>query len=367
MNLVGEADARQEGAIDVVLQLMTTMIAIGRVPHGAECARSCVGNKRIKRALVVLRVRPTLHNLIPKTEVNCQVWAHLPVVLNEHLRRLLPSRELRSNGGRPVLDIAQKEVGVCVARSAYLLGLNAVGALRVGAGETRRCSVHVTPGCRVVLEDQVLAAEVEDMVSANQGHDIRGIEVMLLVRCCSARRKISLARPGVTGDVDGWEDVRLRELQPELRRKYLARALRCKEVELVGVSDSQFVDGARIDIPYIGDLRVIAVNVTYVAADGTGQSARVDGRVVALRNGCGEAVVRRKLVVEASEVFLEGLRATNRIVVVVARNASSCIRCARYVRQRQICLKLRRYRVNVRELVACELLAVDVRLAVRSN
>src|SRR3981081_538994 len=170
---------------------------------------------------------------------------------------------------------------------------------------------------------------------------------MLLVRCRSACRKVSLTGPRVTGDVDGWEDVRLRKLQPKRSRNSLARALGFKEVELVGVSDSQFVDGARIDIPYIGNLCVVAVDVAYVAADGAEQSAWVDGRVVALRNGRGQAVVRRKLVVEASEVFLEGLRATDRIVVVVACNAGSCICCACYVRQRQGCLKLGRYRGNL--------------------
>src|ERR1700730_9356725 len=205
------------------------------------------------------------------------------------------------------------------------------------------------------------------MLSANQGHNVGWIKIMLLI--CGGGSWIELSETGarVTADIDRREDIRLREQQPELSRIPLARALRCKEVELVGVSHPQFVDGAGADIPYIGNLCVVAVDVAYVAVKGAAQRTRVGGRIVTLCNGSGQAVVRTKLVIEASEIFLERLRTANRIVVVVARDAGGCVGCARNVRQRKKGLEIRRYRVDRWNLVTCELCSLEVGLTIRSG
>ena len=85
-------------------------------------------------------------------------------------------------------------------------------------------------------------------------------------------------------ELDGGQTVGLGELPAQ--RGWVARAesLVGKEVALVGVAEANLVDGVGGEIGDEGDLRVVAVDVTALAADGAGgYGVGVDDKVDELK------------------------------------------------------------------------------------
>ena len=192
---------------------------------------------------------PAAANLVAEAEVDGQVGTQLVVILDEHLGALEPGTVLGRDAGVPVIGISEQEVRI-VKTCAGIGAGDACGIERpvagIGTVELEGSGIGVAPGGGVVLVDEELATEVQDMLAADHGDDVRGIEDVLLVDGIGAG-----VDPGVrvrADELNGGQAVGLGELPAELALDSPAESQVGVEVALVGVAEANLVDGVGGDV-----------------------------------------------------------------------------------------------------------------------
>src|SRR5581483_5452838 len=104
------------------------------------------------------------------------------------------------------------------------------------------CAVYTAPGSGIRPEDNHLAAEVQDVTSADERHLVRNIEIILFVVG-------EAGRPGAeavnVGDRDCRKNVCLADVQAQLRRPTLAERVGRDQVVLTHESDPKFINKMR--------------------------------------------------------------------------------------------------------------------------
>ena len=109
----------------------------------------------------------------------------------------------------------------------------------------------------------------------------------------------------VDSEIHRGKDVGLGKLPAQFCGKAQARAAVREEVQLIGIAHSGFVDGFAADVPDVGDLGIVVVDIPELAADGAGGDRVVAVfNFVALGIGHRQPIVRRDVVVQSSKIPL---------------------------------------------------------------
>src|ERR1700733_1425583 len=170
-------------------------------------------------------------SLPAQAQVDRQVGTDFPVILDEQLRTLGPGAEFRLIAGVPAAQLSQQEVRILytvpvTGRTRDLAACGGVQAPEAGGTRIR----EVVQG-RIVEADQELAAEVQDVASANQRDHVGGIVDELLVD--EGEGAIGVRTRYTVAGREAREKIRLGELVPEHGWITQASGLRQEEIHLV--------------------------------------------------------------------------------------------------------------------------------------
>src|SRR5437588_4929251 len=112
MGLPGETHTRLESVVHIGLQGSPAINMRGSKPIASGGVGGWISDGVIEAGFIVMDFVPAVIDLIAQAQIEREVGAHLPVILNENLGRLEAGSVFGRDTGIPIVRIAEKKVGV---------------------------------------------------------------------------------------------------------------------------------------------------------------------------------------------------------------------------------------------------------------